>query len=80
EDGRLQLRIVGVPDFNFHCSARNTQIANLESVIVNGFALGGNGITGVVHSQLLAFHMMDACVKESTRTSMSEANRHQAAP
>ena len=59
EDDRLLKPLTYVEDDIFSCIAHNTKISYLSSIITNGIALGGDGITSVVRSQLPAFHMMD---------------------
>ena len=51
------LDLEDVDDRAFSCIARNTQINRLSSIIKNGLALGGDGITQAVHSQLSAFRV-----------------------
>ena len=43
------------------------------SIIADGLAPGGDGITTAVHSPLSAFHMMDRRLLESSRASTSDA-------
>ena len=62
-----------IEDNTFPCIAHNTQISYLNSIIINGIAPGGDGITSAVHSQLFAFHMMDNRIQESRRASTSDA-------
>ena len=57
----------------FPCTAHKTKKSYLNSIISNGLAPGGDGITHAVHSQLSAFHMMDYCLQESSRASRSDA-------
>ena len=55
-----------VDDSVLSCIAHNTVITNLKSILLNGLALGGDGITKAVHSQLSTFHRHDARVQESS--------------
>ena len=77
EDDRLLMPLYYVKDkvSNTRCShvLPTTRISSLNSIIINGLAPDGDGITNAVHSQLSAFHMMDYRLQESRRASMSGA-------
>ena len=48
-DGRLQVSAEDAPDSIFDCITHNSEVHNLESIIVNGLLPGGGGITDAVH-------------------------------
>ncbi|MFM7984253.1 MAG: hypothetical protein ACKPKO_33515, partial [Candidatus Fonsibacter sp.] len=73
EDDRLLLSLDGVSEEMFPNIVHNTNISNLESILSNGLIPGGGGITEALHSQLSAFHMMDARLQESSRALTSDA-------
>ena len=73
EDDRLMLGLEGVDDDMFPCIALNTEIRHLNSIIKNGLAPGGDGITQAVHSQLSPFHLADERLQESSRASTTDA-------
>ena len=73
EDDRILKPFPYIEDDIFPCIVHNTKISYLSSIITNGFAIGGDDITSVVHSQLSAFHMMDNRLQESSRASTSDA-------
>ena len=62
-----------IEDYAFSCITHNTRISYLTSIITNGLAPGGDGITTAVHAQLSAFHMMDRRLQESSRACTSDA-------
>ena len=62
-----------VEDKVFPCMAHSTKVSYLSSIIINGLAPGGDGITISVHSQVCAFHMVDNRLQESSRASTSDA-------
>ena len=73
EDDRLFVSLDNVDDEACPCMAHNTQIGNLESIILNGLAPGEDGMTEAVHSQLSALHMHDPRVQDNSRASTSDA-------
>ena len=73
EDDTLLMPLSYVEDKVFPCITHKTTISYLNSVIINGLATGGDGITNAVHSQLSALHTMDTCLQESSRASTSDA-------
>ena len=73
EDDRSLMPLSYIDDDAFSCIAHNTRISYLSSIITNGLAPGGDGITTAVHSQLSAFHMMDRRLQESSRASTWDA-------
>ena len=72
EDDRLMYFLDDVDDSVFSFIAHNTVITNLKSVLSNGLAPGGDGITKAVHSQLSAFHRHDTRAQESSKASSSD--------
>jgi hypothetical protein len=73
EDDRLLMPLSYIEDDTFSCISHNTRISHLNSIITNGLAPGGDGVTTAVHSQLSAFHAMDRRLQESSRASTSDA-------
>ena len=66
EDDRLQVSAENAPDEICACIAHNTEVQNLECILINDvfFARGG-GITDAVQSQLSAFHIGDERFKKA---------------
>ena len=76
EDDCLMLDLEDVDDSVFPCIAHNTQINRLNSVIKNGQAPGGDGITQAVHSKLSSLHVGDSRLQESSRAGSANAIIH----
>ena len=55
EDDRLMIPIASIDDDYFPCIVYKTVFGNLESINVNGFAPGGDGITGAALPQISDF-------------------------
>ena len=73
EDDRLMFPLIEIDDSVLSCIAHNTVFSNLKSILLNGLAPGGDGITKAVHSQLSAFHRHDARVHSSSLSGKSDA-------
>ena len=72
EDDRLMYRLSEVDDSVLSCIARNTVYTNLASILLNGLAPGGDGITNAVHSQLSVFHRHDVRAQPSSGAGRSD--------
>ena len=73
DDDLLIMPLVGVSDDLFPCIGRKAKIIHIDSLIKNGLALGGDGATQAVHSQLPAFHLEDDRLQESSRVGSMDA-------
>ena len=72
EVDRIMLPLTDVDDSVLSCMAHNTIFSSLKSIFLNGLALGGDGMTSAVHSELSAFHRHDHRVQASSGAGKSD--------